>query len=48
MTANELLEVFLLQIPFQRIDAGDARHRGVKQAVDDIESRNFRSSPGID
>jgi len=27
MTANELLEVFLLQIPFQRIDAGDAQHR---------------------
>ena len=48
MTANELLEVFLLQIPFQRIDAGDAQHRGVKQAVDNIESRNFRSSPGID
>lgn len=48
LTANELLEVFLLQIPFHRIDARDAQHRGVKQAVDHVEGGNFRCSPRID
>ncbi len=47
LTADELLKITFLQIPFQRIDARDAQHRGVKQAVDDIKSRDFWSSPGI-
>jgi hypothetical protein len=48
LTAQELLKITFLQIPFQGIDARDAQHRGVKQAVDDVEGRNFRCSPGID
>ena len=47
-TANELLKIAFLQIPFQCVDARDAQHRRVKQAVDHVEGRNFRCSPGID
>ena len=48
LATNELLEVALLEVPFQGVDARDTQHRRVKQAVDDVEGRNLRCSPGID
>jgi hypothetical protein len=33
VAANQLLEVAFLEIPFERVDAGDAQHRRVKQAL---------------
>ena len=48
LTANELLKIAFLQIAFQSVDARDAQHRGVKQAIDDVEGRNLRCSPRID
>ena len=47
LTANELLKIAFLQIPFQGVATRNAQHRCVKQAVDDVEGRNFRCSPGI-
>lgn len=48
LTANELLKIAFLEIPFQGVDARDTQHRRVKQAVGDVEGRNFRCSPSID
>ena len=45
MAANQFLEVAFLEIPFERVDAGDAQHRGVKQAVDYVEGGNSWVSP---
>ena len=48
LTTNELLKMAIPQITFQGVATRDAQHRGVKQAVDDVEGWNFRGSPGID
>ncbi len=45
VAANQLLEVAFFEIPFERVDAGDAQHRRVKQAVDYVEGGNFGISP---
>ena len=41
------LEVYLLEISFQRIDAWDTQKRSVKETVYDIESLNIRVSSTI-
>jgi len=48
LTTNELLKMAIPQITFQGVDTRDAQHGGVKQAVDDVEGRNFWYAPGID
>src|SRR6266404_1244415 len=45
VAANQFLKVAFLKIPFERVDAGDAQHGGVKQAVDYVEGGNFGVSP---
>ena len=47
VAANQLLEVAFFEIPFERVDAGDAQHRRVKQAVDYVEGGNFGVSPPV-
>jgi hypothetical protein len=44
LAAKELLEVTFLEIAFERVDAGDAQHRPVKQTVDHVEGGNFGSA----
>jgi len=45
LAANQLLEVAFLEIPFERVDAGDAQHRRMKQAVDYVEGGDSGVSP---
>jgi hypothetical protein len=46
-SSDQLLKVSFFEVSLQRVDTGDAQHGCVKQAVDDVEGRNLRSSSSI-
>src|SRR2546427_6138038 len=45
VAANELLKVALFEIAFQSVDARNAQHCGMKEAIDHVKGGDFRGSP---